>query len=164
MRRRILLCVGLILLVVSSACDLDQVFLADVELEIEFLPGIWTKFTCIEFGDSPFEMRAGDYDVAGRFIQQKKLPKKFKIRYQIENGEGRTRQRITHQYKIGRDGSFSGSHRLNADFIVPVGYRLCMYLLPKRRALIVGATLEFLNYQNSSLGGAGADRSPWPGS
>ncbi len=161
MRRRVSLFAGLVLLLISSGCTLSQVFLYGLLFEIDFPPGVWTKFACFEFGNSPFEIVAGPYEISGLFNQDDRLPKKLRVRYQIEDHLGQTMQRMTHQYTIGRDGSFTDTYRLNADFVVPVGYYLCMYLLPKRNALIVGALLEFLNYQNSDLVSA-ADGSPDP--
>lgn len=163
MRRRVPLFAGLVLLLISSGCTLSQVFLYGLLFEIDFPPGVWTKFTCIDFGNSPYEIVAADYSVTGEFDQEDRLPKKFKIRYQVENDQGQTQQRMTHQYTVGRDGTFTGSYRLNDDFVVPVGSYLCLYVLPKRFAFVAGAILVFINYQNDDLVGA-ADRSSEPGS
>jgi len=67
---------------------------------------------------------------------------------------------MTHKYKLDKDGSFTSTYLLKKDFVVPVGYYLCMYLLPLKRRFEIGTRLDFLNYQKTNLPAAAGPANP----
>lgn len=165
MRRRVSLFVGLVLLLTTSGCTLSQVFLYGLLFEIDFPAGVWTRVTCIESSSSGLRIDAGRYSGNGKFkVKKDNKIKKLKFRLSVkEEPEGKTLERMILEYRVKPDGTFDGSSLVKDDFLVPVGYYLCMDLRPKRYDLPLDTIFEFFNCQNDDLLPA-ADGSSDPGS
>lgn len=150
MRRLALGIVALVLVGSLAGCRTDQLYLTHLLFEATLPAGQWTKYSCLKFPVSPFEIPAGDYAIQGDIDAANgmaRFPRKILTMYQPFDADwNRAGRPMRVTIPVDRRTGMFDVIRSLGGLEVPEGGALCAYAKPKGKGLLEGQMLSYLNF------------------